>query len=328
MRTVTLRSSLLVCTLAAVVACSRPVRVAEVTPEKPASLAELWQEPADLATRDLYHGPGGKQHAPPSDTFEFVAEDTTGHSPGFDVKDARGIEWSVKTGPEAQTEVVASRLLWAIGFHQPPTYYLEKWSLTGARTGVQEPGRFRPDLPTMKVVGDWPWHENPFVGSREFGGLIVANLIIAQWDWKTSNNKIYELSGDAANGVQRMFVVRDLGASFGKFTYPTILKWFRLRGFGQGSRNDLADFEAQGFIERIDRESNEVDFDYRGIYRDVIDTVTPDQVRWACERLAKLTDAQWRDAFRAAGYTPEDGLRFTAKIKEKIGQGLQLTAAN
>ncbi len=85
MRTVTLRSSLLVCTLAAVVACSRPVRVAEVTPEKPASLAELWQEPADLATRDLYHGPGGKQHAPPSDTFEFVAEDTTGHSPGFDV---------------------------------------------------------------------------------------------------------------------------------------------------------------------------------------------------------------------------------------------------
>ena len=33
-------------------------------------------------------------------------------------------EWSLKLGPEAQSEVVASRLLWAIGFHQPPTYWL------------------------------------------------------------------------------------------------------------------------------------------------------------------------------------------------------------
>jgi hypothetical protein len=214
-----------------------------------------------------------------------------------------------------------------MGFHQPPTYYVAEWSLTGGvRAGPQEPGRFRPDLRGRTVVGEWPWHENPFVGTREFGGLIVANLILNSWDWKTSNNKIYELD-DPVNGVARWFVVRDLGASLGRFTYPTLLRWFRLRGFGQGTRNDLTGFEQQGFIKSIDRERSRVQFHYRGIYRDVIASVTPDDVRWACERLARLSERQWQDAFRAAGYSPEEGRRYTAKIKEKIAQGLQVTAA-
>jgi hypothetical protein len=305
--------------------CARTVRKAPLPNVQEPAIDELWQEPD--APRDLFHGPGGKELLPQEKTFAFVAEDTTGYSPGFDVTDAKKMEWSVKTGPEAQTEVVTSRILWAIGFHQPPTYYLADWSLTGARSGAQEPGRFRPDVPGAKVVGDWPWHQNPFVGTRPYGGLIVTNLLLTSWDWKTSNNKIYELE-KPVNGVQRWFVVRDLGASLGKFTYPTILKWFRLRGFGQGTRNDIADFEQQGFITRIDREKGEVEFDYRGIYRDVIDSVTPEDVRWACERLSRLTEAQWQDAFRAAGYSVEQGNRFTAKIKEKIAQGLQLTAAN
>ena len=275
--------------------CSRQVRSVQLTPDTPAIIAELWQEPAE--PRDLFHGPGGKALLPRSTAFAFIAEDTTGFSPGFEVRDGSGMEWSVKTGPEAQTEVVTSRILWAIGFHQPPTYYLEDWSLIGGRAGAHLPGRFRPDLPGHEVVGDWPWHENPFIGTPEYGGLIVANLLLTNWDWKTSNNKIYQLD-KPVNGVTRWFMVRDLGASLGKFTYPPSLKWFRLRGFGQGTRNDLPGFEQQGFIERIDEGT--VHFGYRGIYRDVISTVTPAQVRWACERLAKLSDQQWNDAFRSA----------------------------
>jgi hypothetical protein len=318
------RPGLIVAVVAAlaVAACARQVRNVQLTPGAPASLAELWQAPAE--PRDLFHGPGGKDLMPRDKAFTFVAEDTTGWSPGFDVRDSGGMEWSVKTGPEAQTEIVTSRILWAIGFHQPPTYYLDTWSLTGGRTGSQEPGRFRPDLPGQEVVGDWPWHENPFVGTPEYGGLIVANLLLTNWDWKTSNNKIYELERPV-NGVKRMFVVRDLGASLGKFTYPAVLRLFRLRGFGQGTRNDLPGFESQGFIERVDEDS--VKFAYRGIYRDVISTVTPAQVRWACERLSQLSDQQWRDAFRSAGYTDDQTRRYTTKIKEKIAQGLQLTRA-
>jgi hypothetical protein len=329
MRTITFRIGVLSALIFAIAApsCSRAVRKVEVTPGKPAVVAELWKDPGNIATRDVFHGAGGEALAPTQSEFEFVAEDASGYSPGFDVRDEKGVEWSVKTGPEAQTEVVASRVLWAIGFHQPPTYYVQKWSLKGARSGAQEPGRFRPDVKGRTVVGDWPWHQNPFVGTPEYGGLIVANLVINSWDWKTSNNKIYELA-EPVDGVSRWFVVRDLGASFGKYKYPTILKWFRLRGFGQGSRNDLPGFEEQAFIKSIDAEQSKVDFHYRGIYRDVISTVTPADVRWACERLSKLTDEQWRDIFRAGGYAPETGARFTAKIKEKIAQGLQLTAAN
>ena len=99
-------------------------------------------------------------------TYSFVAKDTSGFSPGFDVRSADGLEWSVKLGPEAQSEVVTSRILWAIGFHQPPTYYVERWTLTGQEAGPQPPGRFRPDLPDQEVVGEWSWYENPFIGSR------------------------------------------------------------------------------------------------------------------------------------------------------------------
>jgi hypothetical protein len=287
----------------------------------PASISELWQEPS--APRDLFFGAGGERLAPKSDTFTFVARDTSGWSPGFDVRDANGLEWSVKLGPEAQSEIVTSRILWALGFHQPPTYYLERWTITGAENGPQPAGRFRPELPGREVIADWSWYENPFVGTRQYGGLIVANLVLNNWDWKTSNNKLYRLT-EPVNGVTQWFVVRDVGASLGKTTYPAILKWFRLRGFGQGTRNDLPGFESQGFIKRVEQER--IEFDYAGIYRDVINSVTPADVRWTCERLAALSDPQWNDAFRAGGYTPEQTARYVKKIRSKIDQGLTLTA--
>jgi hypothetical protein len=305
--------------------CGRTVRAVHL-PELPLSgIGELWQDPSDVQERDLFHGAGGPESMPGDAAFAFVARDTSGWSPGFDVRSQDGVEWSVKLGPEAQSEVVSSRILWAIGYHQPPAYYLARWSLSGQESGPQPAGRFRPTLAHQQVIADWPWHENPFVGSRAYGGLVVANLILNNWDWKTSNNKIYRLSSPV-NGVSRWFVVRDLGASLGATTYPRVLKWFRLRGFGQGTRNDLAGFESQGFITRIDNGSR-VEFDYRGIYRDVIGTVTPADVRWACSLLGRLSDAQWRDAFRAGGYNAEQTARYVAKIKSKIAQGLTLTAA-
>ena len=302
-------------------ACARPVRPLLRPGEPPAAIAQLWQEPG--ASRNLLHGPGGPEGRPMDTTFALVARDTSGWSPGFDVRGSDGTEWSVKLGPEAQSEVVTSRILWGIGFHQPPTYYLEQWALTGGESGPQPAGRFRPELPGREVIGDWSWYENPFVGAREYGGLIVANLILNSWDWKTSNNKIYDLERPV-NGVSRWYVVRDVGASLGRTTYPRLLKWFRLRGFGQGTRNDLEGFEQQGFIRRID--GNRVEFDYRGIYRDVLATVTPADVRWACARMSRLSDVQWADAFRAGGYTQDQAARYIGRIKAKLRQGMDLTA--
>lgn len=305
-------------------ACGKQLRQIQIPGEPKARLEELWQEPKDLERRDLIHGAGGPQLKPADSTFTLVAKDTSGWSPGFDVRDQAGLEWSVKLGPEAQSEVVTSRILWAIGFHQPPTYYLPQWTLVGGEGGEQPPGRFRPELRDREVIADWSWYENPFIGSRPYRGLVVVNLILNSWDWKTSNNKVYRLA-EPLDGVSRWFVVRDVGASLGKTTYPHVLKWFRLRGFGQGTRNDLAGFVEQGFIKSV--ENGSIEFDYRGIYRDVIESVTPDDVRWACSLLSRLSDQQWSDAFRAGGYTVEQTARYVTKIKEKLAQGLALAPA-
>ncbi len=187
--------------------CGRPLRQINLpgisgTP----ALSELWQEPSRHQDPRSLHGAGGTALAPKGSSFAFVAADTTGFSPGFDVNDSSGLEWSVKTGPEAQSEVTTSRILWAIGFHQPPTYCVERWTMTGAQAGEQLPGRFRPKLKGEEIVGDWSWYENPFIGSRPYAGLVVANSFVNNWDWKTANNKIYSIvngTGDGRTSVRR-----------------------------------------------------------------------------------------------------------------------------
>src|SRR5918993_1332188 len=111
-------------------ACAPPphtqTRVARAT----ADVAELWQDPVDLLERDLFNGPGGSALAPPpAQAFHFVSFKTSGTNPGYDVRDAAGRLWSVKLGIEAQSEVTTSRILWALGYHQPPTYYLPSFEL-------------------------------------------------------------------------------------------------------------------------------------------------------------------------------------------------------
>jgi hypothetical protein len=219
--------------------------------------------------------------------------------------------------------VVASRILWALGSHQPPVYYVATWQLSGGPGGQHEGARFRLETPEAEVSGDWSWMENDFVGTQPYRGLIVANILMNSWDWKTSNNKIYRIQDGVAPSER--YVVRDLGASFGK-TERSWLLWvipISTRGFGQGSRNHVDDFESQGFIKRFDE--NQVEFDFHTLYRDVVDLVRPADVRWTSERLNRITDTQWQDAFGAAGYTPEVRDRFIRKIKAKIAEGLSVS---
>jgi hypothetical protein len=287
-------------------------------------LAALWVEPSDLGSRNLFDGPGGRALAPAESTrYELIAVDSKGYSGGYDVRDRQGVEWSVKVGKEAQPEVTVSRVLWGLGFHQPPVYLVDDWQLDGSAVDPQSlrQARFRRDSEDAKVVADWSWYENPFVGTREFGGLIVANLLLTNWDWKTSNNKIYNLH-EAREGPRQVYVVRDLGASLGKTSFPKLLRLTPARGFGQGSRNDVAGFEEQGFIKGLD--GQRVRFHYNGIHQKVVDTVTVDDVVWTCRLMARISDDQWRDAFRAAGFTPGEQQRYVQKMKLKIRDGLAL----
>src|SRR5688572_22789937 len=82
MRQLTPRRGLFLAVAAALAVgtCARQVRNVQLTPDAPAVLGELWQAPA--GPRDLFHGPGAEAGAPRETVFTFVAEDTTGWSPG------------------------------------------------------------------------------------------------------------------------------------------------------------------------------------------------------------------------------------------------------
>ncbi len=287
-------------------------------------LAELWQEPTDLLERDLFLGPGGSALAPPASggTFEFLAFKTTGTNPGYDVKDASGRLWSVKLGVEAQPEVTASRILWAMGFHQPPQYFVHQFTLTGGDTGVKTNARFRTEFDQWESAGDWSWYENVFMNAPQFGGLIVAQLILNNWDLKTVNNRLYQAK-DPATRPQRLFMVRDVGASLGHSKQFPLFTILGTPG-GQGSKGDIDDFEGQGFIKKVD--GDKVTFDYRGLNQALVDRVRVADVIWACERLEQLPDSHWQAAFRAGAFPQPDADRYIRKIKEKVAQGLALKA--
>jgi len=213
----------------------------------------------------LYWGIGGRRRAPqPAAAFKFESLDTSGFSSSYDVADPEGISWSAKIGPEAQTEVVLSRVLWGIGYHQPPVYYLPTWRLE--RNGKQ------------KTI---------------------------------SNNSLY-VPKTPWDGARQWFVVRDLGASPGK------------TGKINPRRNWLEGFEQRGFITAV--HGNEVSFDYQGRHQELISMIHPADVQWAARHLGRLTNDQWRDAFRAANYSDGESSRFIHRLKEKIDDGLALRA--
>ena len=267
-------------------------------------LAPLWVEPKDVASRDLVHGVGGQEMAPKEgETFRFDSKETKGHSNGYYVFGADGRKWKVKVGDEAAAEVVVSRILWAIGYHQPALYYVREWRMSGGSEAPRRPGRFRL-ISDHKSGDDWAFDDNPFVGTRELNGLVAVNVLLNNWDLAASNNRIYEV------GSEKRYVVQDLGGALGKTRWPI------------GSRNDIDDFESQDFV--LGTENGRVLFDYHARHRKLLRAIGPEEVVWVCGLLAKLSDRQLEDAFRGAGYSEELTGRYVRKIKGKIRQGLEL----
>ena len=212
---------------------------------------------------------------PPDGTFRFVSEDTEGHSGGYEVIDVQGRRWDVKIGEEAQVELVASRVLWAIGFHQPVTYYVSEWRMSGGPTEHPPPGRFRLDS-DHETKGDWPWRKNPFSGTRELRGLLVVNILLNNWDLDKGQNRIYAMDDDVP-GPRRRYVVQDLGAALGK---PR---------FKAGTRNDVAGYEQSKFVTGVSGEHVHLALQWR--HPRLRSQVTIGDVVWVCRLLAAVTVA-------------------------------------
>ena len=301
-----------VCLVSATSACHKAVRSTIEGAPSPTELAELWVEPEP--TRNLFWGVGGEGLAPdPAAVYSVIDVKTKGFSPGYKVVDPHKREWSAKFYPESHSEVAASRILWGIGYHQPPIYFVDQWRAEGApRPNPQDGARFREEAPAfhgLKEDGPWPYHQNPFVGTPQLAGLLVLQVMLGNSDLKDLNNMTYTLDAPV-EGASRWYVSRDLGHTFGR------------TGVLGAPRDDPKVFDETPFIKRVNR--GIVEFDYRGRHDELFAKITPADVRWVCERLGRLSDGQWRDAFRAGGYAAPIADRYIARMKQKIAEGLAL----
>lgn len=294
--------------------CTRQVKSTLPRPPNASELAQLWTEPR--APRNLYWGIGGKTLSPDSDAaYKVIEVKQTGFSRGYTVVGPNGREWSVKFPPEAPTEVVASRILWGVGYHQPPIYYLVRWTADNATSpNPQLPARFRERKPKLRGIelddaDTWSYYRNPFVGTRELKGLLVLHAMLGNSDLKDDNNALYKLK-EAVDGASTWYVARDLGHTFGR------------TGVLGAPRGDIDVFEKTPFIKGI--VNGRVKFDWRGRHDALFDEITPADVRWICGRLQRLTDVQWHEAFKAGGYPEADADRFIRRLKQKIAEGLAL----
>ena len=114
-----------------------PKKVSKETANTPV----LWEDPVDIATRDMVYGPGGAQHQPQG-PFKFVKEDMNGTSAKFVITDANGVKWKVKLGEESHPETVASRLVWAAGYFVDEEYFLPAFQVEGIPSNLHRGDKY------------------------------------------------------------------------------------------------------------------------------------------------------------------------------------------
>ena len=275
--------------------------------QTPTGAPVLWREPVDIAALDLVSGPGGEAAKPDLSSVTFIEVVLGGYSTKYRVRDGAGREWVVKVGKEAQPETAATRLMWAVGYNADITYLVPRVEIKGK--GTFENARFEARPAGVERFGYWEWAKNPFVGKREFNGLKVLMVLFNNWDLKTSNNRIAHVRGAA--GEELRYVVSDLGATFGK-----------TGNFISHNRNVPKDYAKTNFVESV--AGQKVLFDYHGKSKSVLADITTDDAKWIGGLLARLSDRQIEDAFRAANYGAEDVTLLAGEVRSRINELVNL----
>jgi hypothetical protein len=284
--------------------------------ETPKGTPVLWQEPADIASRDLFLGPGGAGMQPDLRSLTFIKEEKGGYSTKYRVRDAAGREWVAKVGKEAQSETAAVRLLWAVGYYTEINYLAPRATIPGKGTFENVRFEARPD--NVERLDEWKWTKNPFLWTKQLQGLIVMMALFNNWDIKDTNNKILQVRNEATGRTELRYIISDLGASFGKVKLDVPGFWRIAR-----SRNEPDDYRSSGFVEDV--KNGQVFFFYKGKRQDLFDDIKVEEARWIAARLARLSDRQIGDAFRAANYSPAEAQTLTRSVRERINELVSLT---
>ena len=295
----------------------------------------LWQHPGNIPARDLRFGPGSTELAPVA-PFTFLEEDKDGESPKFEVRDARGVHWTVKLGEEAQAETVATRLVWSVGYFAEEAYYFDNARIENlprlsrgqdyvAQGNTVVGARFEPKRQHVKRGPMWDWMDNPFEGTKELSGLKILMILLNNYDARKENNRILFVN---APRQEARYCVTDLGATLG-----------RSGGLGgKRSKNNLKDFLSTRFVMGVEDGAVEFDYDTRPTKLGHLSVLYPPyyrsqvkkekamrgipiaHARWIGSLLSQLTNKQLDDAFRAAGYGEEIRGAYVQALQERIAQ--------
>jgi hypothetical protein len=304
--------------------------------------AVIWRNPGDIKSRNLLYGPGSPETAP-VEPFTFIKEGKSGESPKFDVKDGRGVVWTVKLGEEAQAETVATRLVWAVGYFAQEAYYFDEARIENLpklsrgrefvlNDGIVVGARFEPERKYLTEGPTWDWDDNAFRGTRQLSGLKVLMILLNNFDARKENNKIYYARPGEIGRYEAHHYVSDLGATLG-----------RSGGLGgKRTKNNLPDFLSTRFVMGIEDGAVEFDYDTRPTRLGHLSVLYPPyyrgqvkkeksmrgipvaHARWIGSLLGQLTDEQLRDAFRAAHYNDATMEGYVEAFRERINQLVRL----
>jgi len=321
---------------ALVISCAAIAPAQNSTKDSSLAAPAIWHDPGDIKSKDLLNGPAGKKHHPQL-PVKFLKEDKHGQNSKFDVEDADGTKWKAKLGIEAQPEVVATRLLWAIGYFTNDNYYIPNLEvkdlpahLHRGQGHVMSPDHFDGARLQRHVGGEkkettWNWRHNPFVGTRELNGLRVMMAFLSNWDLKDENNAIFT----DKDGRQE-YLVTDVGTAFG----ASGKHWTEA-----ASKNNLPEYRKARFISKIAPDYVGFNFPrrppllhlfvpasyFRQVHmRWVGNHVPRADAKWLGSLLAQLTTDQILDAFRAGGYPPDKAAAFTKVVQSRIAELNQL----
>lgn len=294
----------------------------------------LWKDPGDIGSRNLLYGSGGEQHQPHG-TMAFIDEDHAGTNPKFYVRDQDGTKWTAKMGVEAKPETAAAHLLWAVGYFTDEDYFVSRLGVEGlpaqlqrgqnliGRDGMIQNVRLERHPKGSKKISNWKWKGNPFSGTRQFNGLRVMMALMNSWDLKDENNAIYERE---EYGPRKIYAISDLGASFGTTGYSWTTRM---------AKGNLKSYRHSRFISKI--KSEFVDFDvptrpalvyffnvpgliHRLRLRWIGKHIPREDARWMGDVLSRLSPQQIQDAFRSAGYSPQEVEGFSKIVQERIAE--------
>src|SRR5215213_789035 len=277
----------------------------------------MWEK-VNIAQRNLFYGPGGREMQPDLSRITFIKEEKGGHNKKYRIKDGAGRVWVAKLGREARPETAAVRLLWALGYKTEIVYLVPSLTIPGKGTFKDVRLEARPE--NFERLGNWSWKNNPFMGTNEFQGLKIMMVLIHNWDIVDVNNTLLGTIGRSGNELH--YVVGDLGSTFGRLgnnNFPVIYRFGRSTGKpGQYAKSILA----------REVEDGKIELSYKGKLRGIFKDITVSNGRWLADLLLQLKDRQIEDAFRAANYSASDIEIFKRAIKAKINELDEATNQN